>query len=94
MEGDYDSSTPLNSVATKHEDPPNLNHLLSTIASQITDATNKMSLDFQQVTSDNRIFKQDILDANDVFKQEVRDQIFARYFVSNNNCSTHHRVHL
>jgi hypothetical protein len=68
-------TAPLNSVATKHEDPPNLNHLLSTIASQITDATNKMSSDFQQVSSDNRIFKQDILDANDVFKQEVRDEI-------------------
>jgi hypothetical protein len=75
MECDYDDSTPLNSVATKNEDPPNLNHLLSTIASQITDATNKMSSDFQQVVSDNRIFKQGILDANDVFKQEVRDEI-------------------
>jgi hypothetical protein len=75
MEEDFQDCTSLNSVCTKNEDPPDLNQFLSQIANQILTATDKMSSDFHHVMSDNRIFKQEVMEANDVSKQEVRGEL-------------------
>jgi hypothetical protein len=75
MEEDCQDCTSSNLVSTKNEDPPDLNQFLSQIATQVMTATDKMSSDFHHVMSNNRIFKQEVMEANDVFKEEVRGEL-------------------
>jgi DNA mismatch repair ATPase MutS len=75
MEEDCQDCDTVPSVHTKNEDPLDFNQVLSSIANHITTATDKMSSEFNQVMSDNRIFKWEVLDANDVLKQEVRTEL-------------------
>jgi hypothetical protein len=57
MEEDCQDCDTVPSVHTKNEDPLDFNQVLSSIANHITTATDKMSSEFNQVMSDNRIFK-------------------------------------
>jgi len=75
MEADCQDDNATLAPVPKTETSPDLNQFLSVITSHITDATTKMTSDFNKVLSANSIFKQEIMDANTDFKQGIRTEL-------------------
>jgi len=75
MEADCEDGDSASASIPKIETSPDLNQFLSTITSHITDATTKMTSDFNKVLSSNSRFKQEIMDANTDFKHDIRNEL-------------------
>jgi len=75
MEADCEDGDSASASIPKIETSPDLNQFLSTITSHITDATTKMTSDFNKVLSAKSSFKQEIMDANKDFKHDIRNEL-------------------